>query len=111
MWGEALDLIEEAAGDPSTPLGAELLDFRFPASVVDVYTLSLLIGLGARDEAAFRKLQDMYLPMRSGGRAVTVDEYEQATAEFMAEFGIPREKWAGEMEQLAAPLREREDHG
>lgn len=48
-WGEAQTLIHEAAGDPSTALGAELAGWSYPAAVPTLLTLSAQLGKQSRD--------------------------------------------------------------
>lgn len=43
-WGEAILLLTEAAGDPSTALGAELAGWAYPASMVELLSLVAQIG-------------------------------------------------------------------
>ena len=43
-WGEARLLIEAAAGDPGTALGAELAGWAYPASTKDLISLTAQIG-------------------------------------------------------------------
>ena len=109
-WGEAIDLYTQAAADPSTPLGVEYAEFDYPASMRDTYLMMLLLMAFAPSEGAYNKLAKHFLPFdqQAGNRMPTADEYEQATAEFMARFGIPREKWAAEMDVLAQPYRDNE---
>ena len=76
----------------------------------EIYSMMLQILAAAPSKKAFAALEKTMLPTGAGGGGSrpTADEYEQATAEFMEEFGIPREVWQREMEQLSAPLRDRE---
>ena len=43
-WGEALTLLEQAAGDPSTAFGAELAGWAYPASMPTLLGLTAQIG-------------------------------------------------------------------
>lgn len=43
-WGEAYLLIQAAAQDPSTMLGSELAGWAYPASMVDLLSLSAAVG-------------------------------------------------------------------
>jgi hypothetical protein len=48
-WGEVRILLQEAAGDPSTALGAELAGWSYPATVPALLTLSAQLGKQSRD--------------------------------------------------------------
>ncbi|MDN3309558.1 hypothetical protein QWJ90_01300 [Microbacterium oryzae] len=78
-WGEAKLLIEEASGDPSTALGAELADWAYPASMPDLLTLIAQIG----NEKAARKVMPwvMQSPKRQDETRATTDEIAAAEAE------------------------------
>ena len=75
-WGEAKILIEEAAADPSTHLGAELAGWAYPASTPDLISLVAQI----RDEKAVKKLMPWALKVATGTTA-TPEEVEAAQAE------------------------------
>lgn len=51
-WGEASLLLESAAADPSTLLGAELAEWAYPASLPDLISLAAQVG----DKKAFKKI-------------------------------------------------------
>ncbi|MEV8336973.1 hypothetical protein [Leucobacter sp. NPDC077196] len=77
-WGEALSLIERAAGDPSTALGAELAGWAYPAST------PVLIGLVAQisNPKASKRLMPWALTNpRSKKSDATAEEIAAATAE------------------------------
>lgn len=77
-WGECLLLLESAASDPSTPLGAELAGWAYTASLRDLISLSAQIG----DPKAAKKLMPWALdaPGKAEG-AATDEEVAMANAE------------------------------
>lgn len=84
LWGEAKTLLEEAAADGGTALGAELAGWAYPASMVQLITLSAQIG----DSKVFRKVAPWALdnPRRRKQNQATPDEIAAAQAELEAEF-------------------------
>lgn len=79
-WGEAKLLIESAAADTSTHLGAELAGWAYPASTLELITVLGQFGKGA--------LQARLMPWQMAEDAkkrATPDEVAQATAELDAE--------------------------
>ena len=48
-WGEAKLLLEEAAADPSTALGAELAGWAYPASTLDLLGIVAQFGKKATE--------------------------------------------------------------
>lgn len=80
-WGEAHLLIEEAAGDPSTHLGAELAGWAYPASLPDLLSLAAQIG----NEKAARKVMPWVMQT---GRDVQATPAEVAIATAQLEDGI-----------------------
>jgi hypothetical protein len=77
-WGEALLLIEDAASDPSTALGAELAGWAFPASMLDLLSLAAQIG----NEKAARKVMPWVLQNpRKTEPSASADEVATAQAE------------------------------
>lgn len=79
-WGEAQILIEEAASDPSTRLGAELAGWAYPASAPDLIALVAQI----RDEKTAKKLMPWSLQV-ARGPAATPDEVAVAQADLESE--------------------------
>jgi hypothetical protein len=80
-WGEAKILIEDAASDPSTSLGAELAGWAYPASMLDILSLAAQIGN--------RKVTAKLMPWAlDGGRKQksTPDEVAAAQAALDADF-------------------------
>ncbi|MGW9345586.1 hypothetical protein ACWGR3_28955 [Streptomyces albidoflavus] len=75
-WGEAKLLIEEAADDPSTHLGADLAGWAYPAGFRDLLSLAAAIG----NEKAARKVMPWALSLKSDVKA-TPAEVAIATAE------------------------------
>jgi hypothetical protein len=75
-WGETIDLIEEAASDPSTALGAELAGWGYPASMIQLITMAGQVGKPAM------KLMPWVMknPRRAGAHA-SADEVAVAQAE------------------------------
>jgi hypothetical protein len=78
-WGEALLLVEEAASDPSTALGAELAGWAYPAGMRDLLALVAQIG----NEKAARKVMPWVMenPRKTHEPAATADEVATAQAE------------------------------
>lgn len=77
-WGEAKILIEEAAADQGTALGAELAGWAYPASLREL--LSLIAEIG--DQKASRKVMPWVMKnSRNGEAAATADEVALAQAE------------------------------
>ena len=94
-WREALALIKDAATDPSTPLGASLSGFTWPASIPEVNILRALTALISQDEASRAKNEKLLLPYQpdSGGKTeqkprMDAEEYEAATVAMLEQFGI-----------------------
>ncbi len=81
LWGEAQFLIEAAATDPSTVLGAELAGWSYPASTRDLIELIATI----RDEKASKKLMPWALKIDAGQKA---DPVEVAAAQDELTAGI-----------------------
>ncbi|MBO3663736.1 hypothetical protein J5V96_09430 [Microbacterium sp. NEAU-LLB] len=77
-WGEAKLLLEEAASDPSTALGAELANWAYPASLPDLLALIAQIG----NEKAARKVMPWAMPSpKANGSGATSDEVAAAVAD------------------------------
>ena len=77
-WGEAKLLLEEAASDPSTALGAELANWAYPASLPDLLSLIAQVG----DEKAARKVMPWAMPSpRANGSGATPDEVAAALSD------------------------------
>lgn len=74
-WGEARLLIEAAAGDPGTALGAELAGWAYPASIRDLISLTAQIG----DPKASERV--MPWALQRPATAATSDEVAVAQAE------------------------------
>lgn len=75
-WGEAILLLEAAAGDPSTHLGAELAGWSYPASVPTLLALTAQVG-----GPGARKVMPWVLRLHDDGPRATPDEVAVATAE------------------------------
>lgn len=74
-WGEARLLLEAAAGDPGTALGAELAGWAYPASIRDLISLTAQIG----DPKASKRV--MPWALQRPATAATSDEVAVAQAE------------------------------
>ncbi|PRI11345.1 hypothetical protein B4915_08510 [Leucobacter massiliensis] len=76
-WGEARDLIEAAASDPSTALGAELAGWAYSASTLELLSLIAQVG----DPKASKRLMPWALetPRRKKSDA-SAEEIAEATA-------------------------------
>ena len=106
-WGEAVKLIEVAAGDPSTWLGAEYAELRYPASPAEIYGMWLAIGRTAATRQGAKALREAFMPFpdrrprgsQKFGKTST-DEYREATARLMCRFGIAEEQWADELDTI-----------
>ncbi|WP_247956453.1 hypothetical protein [Microbacterium galbinum] len=81
LWGEAKLLLEGAAADPSTLLGAELAGWAYPASTLDLLTLIASIG----DSKASKKLMPWALPRQN---KQTADAAEIAEAQAALDDGL-----------------------
>jgi hypothetical protein len=83
-WGEAKILLDDAAADPGTALGAELAGWAYPASMRDLLSLVAQIG----DHRVARRLMPWVLenPRREAGAKATPDEIATAEAELENEF-------------------------
>ena len=83
-WGEAKTLLEEAAGDGGTALGAELAGWAYPASMPQLIALSAQIG----DPKTARRVMPWAMdnPRRKKQNQATPDEIAAAQAELEAEF-------------------------
>ncbi|OIU88662.1 hypothetical protein [Microbacterium sp. AR7-10] len=80
LWGEAKLLLEGAAVDPSTPLGAELAGWAYPASTLELLSLMAQIG----DQKAAKKLMPWALPKNEP----TADAAEVAEAQAALDEGL-----------------------
>lgn len=80
-WGEARELIYAAAADPSTAFGAELADWAYPASMLELLSMAAQVG----DWKAARKV--MPWAMARPGKTTATEE-EIAAAEAALEQGI-----------------------
>lgn len=80
LWGEAKLLLEGAAHDTSTLLGAELAGWAYPASTVEL--LSLLAQVG--DAKVSKKLMPWALPKNEAG----ADAAEVAEAQAALDEGL-----------------------
>lgn len=81
-WGEARDLIHEAAADPGTHLGAKLAGWSYPATTRQL--LSLIAELGPK---ASKKLVPWVLP-DPRRTTTTADAAEIAEAQADMEAGL-----------------------
>ena len=82
-WGEAILLIEAAVNDPSTILGAELAGWAYPASTLDLLSLSAQIG----DWKTARRVMPWVLEIsRPQQPNASADEIAIAEAELESEF-------------------------
>lgn len=79
-WGEAKLLLEEAAADPSTALGAELAGWSYPATHVDLFSLIATIG---NKDAAMK-----VMPWAFGGGRQSASDAEIAAANAELEASI-----------------------
>ena len=82
LWGEAKLLIESAAQDTSTALGAKLAGWAYPASMPDLLTLVASIG----NERAAKKIMPWTLGRKTDTDKATADEIAAANAELEAGF-------------------------
>lgn len=78
-WGEALLLFEAWMNDPSTPLGAEVAGWAYPASMPQILLLSATI----RDEKAAREVMPWVMRL-SDDTGPTDEELARAQAELEA---------------------------
>lgn len=77
-WGETKILIEEAAADPGTALGANLAGWAYPATMPDLLSLMAQIG----NQKVARKVMPWALKNpRDKGPHATPDEVATAVAE------------------------------
>lgn len=81
-WGEARTLIEEAAADGGTAIGAELAGWAYPASIRQLIELSALIG--SQKVAKQVMPWAMENPRRKQKDQPTADEVAAAQAELEA---------------------------
>lgn len=82
-WGETRDLIEQAAADGSTYLGAELAGWAYPASTLGLLTLIATVG----DPKSSRPLMPWVMKNpREERPSSTPDEIAAAEAALEAEF-------------------------
>lgn len=89
-WRETLKLVEHAASDPATPLGAALGGLRYPATHIDILNTDATLALAGVSEKERHKI----LPFGGKTRArryTSRNEYEQATAAMLTAFGIQRQ--------------------
>lgn len=68
-WGEAKLLIEEAAADTSTHLGADLAGWAYPAGFRDLLSLAAVIG----NEKAARKVMPWAMSLKSEVKATPTE--------------------------------------
>ena len=80
-WGECQVLLQSAAEDPSTVLGAHIAGWAYPASMVDLISLTAQI----RDKQAVRDLMP-WSPSLAQRDVATADEVATAVAELEDEF-------------------------
>jgi hypothetical protein len=76
-WGEAKILLDEAAADPGTALGAKLANWAYPASLRELLTLIAQIG----NEKASRKVMPWAMPLAGSKATATAEEVAVAQAE------------------------------
>lgn len=76
-WGEALTLLQDAAGDPSTAFGAELAGWSFPATVPTLLGLIAQVG----NEKASRRIMPWTLKLSDSGAKATAEEIAAAQRE------------------------------
>lgn len=77
-WGEARILLEEAAADPGTALGAQLAGWAYPANMLELLNLTATIG----DAKASRKVMPWAMSSpRSNAPKATTEEVAIAQAE------------------------------
>ena len=81
-WGEAKTLLEEAAGDPSTALGAVLADWAYPASIPELISITAQVA----DPKASKKLMPWVLENhRSRQPEASAEELAEARGELEAD--------------------------
>lgn len=80
LWGEARILLQDAAGDPSTPFGAVLAGWSYPASIPALMGLVAQIG----NPSAARKVMPWVLKLNDGGPRATPEEVAEAAADLNA---------------------------
>lgn len=77
-WGEAKLLLEAAASDPATVIGAELAGWAYPASTPQLISLIAQIG----DQKASKKLMPWTLALSTQKKPeFTAEEVAEAEAE------------------------------
>ena len=81
-WGVAKLLLEQAAGDGGTVLGAELAGWAYPASTRDLIGLMAHIG----DQAAARKVMPWALEVPKREQPASAEQIAVADAQLEAEF-------------------------
>ena len=82
-WGEAIDLLAVAAGDSGTWLAAEVHGLKYPARPVE-NLIAKAVG-----SIAFENIDDLLpFPRQDDNRVPTPDEYREATARMLADWGI-----------------------
>lgn len=79
-WGEALLLLQSAAGDPSTHLGAELAGWAYPASQPELLTMIASIG----DSKAAKKVMPWNVPRPDRAPRASDAEIAEAEAALLA---------------------------
>jgi hypothetical protein len=82
-WGEAKLLLDEAAADPGTALGAEMAGWAYPASLRELLTLAAQVG----DWKSARKIMPWVMPDPRGTKQ-TASAEEIAAAQAVLEEGI-----------------------
>lgn len=81
-WGEARILIEDAASDPSTALGAELAGWAYQATMPQLLSLVAQVG----DKRASRRVMPWVMERPGRGEAPSADEVAAAEAALEAEY-------------------------
>lgn len=77
IWGEAKLLLEQAAEDPATALGAELAGWAYPASIPTLISLVAQIG----DPKSSKKVMPWSMKVPRREQQATLDEVAAAAAE------------------------------
>ncbi|WP_291053731.1 hypothetical protein [Herbiconiux sp.] len=84
-WGEAKILLEDAAVDGGTPLGAELSGWAYQASMIELLSLMAQIG----DPKVAKRVMPWALELpgrKAGAPAASAAEVAAANAELDADF-------------------------
>ena len=84
-WGEALELLAEAALDTSTYLAAAQHDLRYPAPMIDIITAKVIGAL-----AGVENMDDLmpFAPRDDAAPPPSPDEFRDESAAMLAAWGI-----------------------